>query len=304
MSADLAGKLAVVIATRDRRERLLATLERLVALPERPRIVVADNGSTDGTAEAVARSLPAVELVLLDDNVGALARNVAVERLPEPYIAFADDDSWWEPGGLARAVEALEAYPRLAVITGRILIAPDGREDPICAEMRDSPLPADGLPGPRLVSFLAGASVLRRAAFLAAGGFAYALRDDGEEELLAINLAVAGWQLAYLDEVVVWHDPAPARDPDGRRRRGIRNTLWVTWLRRPLPSAARRTAGLLARVSWDRHTLVGLAEALLAAPRIAAERAVVPPHIERDLRRVDADQLCSSARSYRRGGAH
>ncbi|MGY1743112.1 MULTISPECIES: glycosyltransferase [unclassified Blastococcus] len=33
----------------------MTALERLLALPERPRVVVVDNGSTDGTAGAVRR---------------------------------------------------------------------------------------------------------------------------------------------------------------------------------------------------------------------------------------------------------
>jgi hypothetical protein len=50
--------VAVVIATRDRRERLLATLGRIGGLPERPPLVVVDNGSCDGTADAVRRRHP------------------------------------------------------------------------------------------------------------------------------------------------------------------------------------------------------------------------------------------------------
>ena len=48
-----ASAVPVVIVSRDRRERLLSTLARLAALPERPAVVVVDNGSRDGTADAV-----------------------------------------------------------------------------------------------------------------------------------------------------------------------------------------------------------------------------------------------------------
>src|SRR5687768_16588329 len=101
MSAD--GKVAVVVATRDRRDNLAATLERLLALPECPAVVVVDNGSSDGTPAMVRARYPAVRLIALDHNLGSAARTVAARGLDEPYVAFADDDSWWAPGALPAA---------------------------------------------------------------------------------------------------------------------------------------------------------------------------------------------------------
>jgi hypothetical protein len=57
------SRVAVVIATRNRGPELLGTLTRLLALSERPRIVVVDNGSTDGTAELVRARHPDVQVV-------------------------------------------------------------------------------------------------------------------------------------------------------------------------------------------------------------------------------------------------
>ena len=89
-------KVAVVIATRDRRAALEAVLPRLLALPERPRVVVADNASTDGTPHAVAR-FPGVVLLPLGENRGAAARTAGARAVRTPYVAFSDDDSWWRP---------------------------------------------------------------------------------------------------------------------------------------------------------------------------------------------------------------
>ncbi|MFC7107553.1 glycosyltransferase family 2 protein [Nonomuraea rubra] len=135
-------RVGAVVITWNRREEVLTALGRLLALPERPQVVLVDNGSADGTAEAVARAYPEVDVVALDENLGAVGRNVGVERLRTPYVAFADDDTWWEPGSLARAADRLDAHPRLAVVTARILAEPGGRDDPIVAELRDSPCPA------------------------------------------------------------------------------------------------------------------------------------------------------------------
>ena len=76
----LRSGVTVVVATRNRCPGLCRTLEHLTALPERPPIVVVDNGSSDGTADAVRRAFPRVELVALRGNLGAHARNHGVRR--------------------------------------------------------------------------------------------------------------------------------------------------------------------------------------------------------------------------------
>ncbi|MEV4259072.1 glycosyltransferase family 2 protein, partial [Spirillospora sp. NPDC049652] len=199
----------LLVITRDRRPELLSTLDRLRGLPGRPPIIVVDNASRDGSADAASR-LPGVTVVRASRNLGAVARNVGMDHVRTPYVACCDDDVWWDPDAPGRAARLLDAHPRLAAVTGRILVGPDGREDPIVPELRDSPVPGPSwLPGPALGSFLAGATMLRAAAFRAAGGFSPKLWFGGEEELLAADLMASGWWLCYADDVVVHHEPSP-----------------------------------------------------------------------------------------------
>ena len=292
-------RVGVVVITRDRREELLRTLGHLSVRPERPEVVVVDNGSSDGSAAAVAALFPSVRVVPLDRNEGAAARNRGVALLDRPYVAFADDDTWFSPGALARAADVLDRHPEVAVVTGHIVVEPDGREDPICVELRESPLPRpEGSPGPALLSFLAGASVVRRAAFLGLGGFDDRFFIGGEEQLLAADLASAGWAMVHVPDVVVHHWPSTARDPHERRRLGIRNTLWFWWLRRPVGPALVRTLLLLRRVPRDRVTLAALGDAAAGAPWVLRDRRVVPDDVEAGLRLLDRPQATSKARRY------
>ena len=292
-------RVAVVVITHQRRGELLSSLARLRQLPEKPHVVVVDNGSTDGTAAAVQEHFPEVELISSPVNLGAVGRNLGVARLDTPYVAFCDDDTWWEPGSLATAADVLDAHPRLAVVTARILVEPSGREDPIVPELRDSPVRgAPWLPGPALGSFLAGASVLRRDAFAEVGGFSERLWLGGEEELMAGDLAAASWELCYLAQLTVHHQASTARDPHRRRRDGIRNTLWTTWLRRPLRPALRRTVHLLRTLPRDRVTLDGLVAAVRGLPWVLRERRVLPPHAEARFAALDDAQRRSTARRY------
>jgi GT2 family glycosyltransferase len=293
------SRIGVVMITYERKGEALDAVARLEALPEQPAIVLVDNGSTDGTADAVREKFPSVEVIAAGRNLGAVGRNVGVERLDTPYVAFCDDDTWWEPGSLTAAADALDAHPRLAVITARIVVEPAGNEDPIVAELRDSPVPGPAwLPGPALGSFLAGASVVRRDAFRAAGGFSARLWLGGEEELLATDLLSAGWEVCYLEHLVVHHAASRVRDATRRRRDGLRNTLWFTWLRRPIRPAVRRTLFLARTAPRDRTAALAWWDAVRGLPWVLAHRRVRPSSVEKRLAPLDAAQRASVARRY------
>src|SRR5262245_8594758 len=119
MSVD--AHVSIVMITHNRRAEVARSLGHLSRLPERPRLIVVDNASTDGTANSVRREFPQADLLELRENLGAAGRTLGVARAVTPYVAFCDDDTWWRPGSLGRAVELFERHPRLAVITGRIL---------------------------------------------------------------------------------------------------------------------------------------------------------------------------------------
>ncbi|MFF4769686.1 glycosyltransferase family 2 protein [Streptomyces sp. NPDC001255] len=291
--------VTVLVITHNRRPELLRTLEKLRALPERPPVIVADNASRDGSADAVAARFPEMRLLRLSRNHGAVARNLAARLARTPYLAFCDDDSWWEPRSLSHAAGLLDAAPGLASVTARIVVEPGGTDDPVVAELRDSPLTGPAwLPGPALGSFLAAATVLRRDAFIAAGGFHPGLWLGGEEELLAVDLQRAGWWLAYSPALTVHHAPSTVRDSTGRRVLGLRNTLWFTWLRRPAPAALRRTLHLARTTPHDRATARAFGHALAGLPWVLRQRAPVPPWLEARLTILEAAQRAGNARRY------
>jgi GT2 family glycosyltransferase len=282
------GSVTIVVLTCNRRDEVLRTLRHLVdAYPALP-IVVVDNASHDGTAAAVGARHPRVTLVRLAANLGAAGRNAGVAATATPYVAFCDDDTWWLPGGIERAVEVLDAHPRLAAVTARVLVGERRHEDPTNALMATSPFPnVLGVPGTALVGLLAGACALRRAAFVDAGGYHPRFFLGGEETLLAIDLMARGWHMAYLPDATVCHWPSPARDGAARRRLLRRNALWCAWLRRPLRGALRATAAWFADARDGRTLRADLRDTLAALPWLLRERRVVPPHVEEALGVLD-----------------
>ncbi|MFC9113524.1 glycosyltransferase family 2 protein [Streptomyces sp. NPDC057092] len=282
-------RTGVVIATRDRRERLAVTLRHLSDLPERPEILVADNASTDGTPAMVTRDFPHVRVLPLPVNHGALARNHGARVLGTPYIAFSDDDSWWAPGALSRAADLFDAHPRLGLIAARTLVGPDAVPDPLNGLLAASPLgPAADLPGTQVLGFLACGAVVRRSAYLDAGGFHRLLFFGGEETCLAYDLAARGWGVTHCPDVVAHHHPATSARP-GRPAQQRRNEVLTAWLRRPVPYALARTRVLAAEARADETARRALGQTLTRLPAALRDRRPLPPHVERAARLLEPE---------------
>jgi N-acetylglucosaminyl-diphospho-decaprenol L-rhamnosyltransferase len=282
--------VTVVVMTRDRREDLMTVLPRLLALPGAPRVIVVDNGSTDGAADAVRRRFPAVDLVPLGENAGVAARNLGVELASTPYVAFADDDSWWSPEALERVIDVFERHPTIGALTGHVLVEPAGVDDPVTELMRTSPVAGDpDLPGIPVLGFLACAAAVRREAFLEVGGFCERLHFGGEEQLLAADLAARGWEIRYLPDAPVHHHPSASRANRWRQRRDVRNTLWFLWLRRHRAAALRRSWRTLREAAPAVAVPAALA-AVAGTPWVIRERAPLPAGVEASLRRLDAGE--------------
>jgi GT2 family glycosyltransferase len=266
-------EVTVVVMSRNRREELLATILR----HEAP-VILVDNASTDGSAGAVEAAYPHVQVIRLPRNRGAAARTVGARAARTELVAFADDDSWWEPGALAAGAALMRAHPRLAVVNARILVG-GRRLDPLCAQLATSPLGTKpGLPGPSVLGFIACAALVRRQAFLDVGGFDDVVIFPGEEERVALDLAAAGWDLVYAEDLVVQHHPSPRRDsPALRRARVLRSALLTAVMRRPWPVVAGRLVTAL------RAGRPGLAAVRTALPQLTAAlraRRPVPAHVE------------------------
>ena len=285
------ARVTVVIATRNRRPELLRTLGRLHELPDRPPVIVVDNASADGSAAAVRDRYPAATVRVLPRNAGAAARNTGVALAATPYVAFSDDDSWWEPGALSRAAAALDADPGLGLVAARTLVGPARDPDPVNAAMAQTPLRDGG--GLEVLGFLGCACVLRKEAFLRVGGFSELLFFIGEERLLSYDLA-AGWERRYLPDVVAVHEPSAIRSrPHLRRRAERRNLLLTAWLRRPAAVAAAETLTLARDGARDPDARAALAGALARLPAALRSRHRLPADVERKVRLLAAAQAGS-----------
>ncbi|WP_435849637.1 glycosyltransferase family 2 protein [Streptomyces pristinaespiralis] len=293
MTAD--PRTTVVVITHNRREQLLSSLDRLAELPERPPLIVVDNASTDGTADAVAERHPQAMVLAPGRNLGAPGRNLGVRAARTPYVAFSDDDSWWQPGALSRAADLLDRHERLGLLSARIDVGLDGVPDPLNEVLATSPLGCTAdLPGPQVLGFLACAAVARRDAFLQAGGYHPLLFLGGEETLLAYDLAAHGWGVCHCPDVVAVHHPTGGVRA-GRAAVQRRNAALTAWLRRPLPLALRHTRMLAADARHDPQAREALRDMLVRLPAALRARRRLPAAVESAACHVDLNSAMGSA---------
>lgn len=191
--------------------------------------ILVDNGSTDGTADAVERDMPWVEVIRLTTNEGLPARNHGLRRARGRYRMFIDSDALLTEGALETMVGLLEARPSVGLVGPR-LVYPSG-------ELQLSPrrfppvlLPALRLPGLR--GFFESRPVIarhlmagephehRRRAEYVLGACqvfrAEAQRDAGEIDQRiwfghddadwCFQMRRAGWEVVYEPAAVVIHD--------------------------------------------------------------------------------------------------
>ncbi|MEA2843840.1 MAG: hypothetical protein QOJ69_1511 [Actinomycetota bacterium] len=297
------SRTSVVIATFNRRDELLHTLDELESLPEKPPVVVVDNASTDGTSDVVRALHPGVTVVRLDRPRGSSARNLGVARVSTPYVAFADDDSWWAPGALAAAADLFDRHPRLGLVAAKVLVGPERRLDPASAEMAESPiLPAGDVPGLPVIGFQACAAVVRKEAFEQAGGFNPRAGFGGEETLLAVDLLDVGWRLVYVDELVAFRHGSETRDSGRRRTVDLHNELLRTWLRLPAAHALRWTRQVLAGAEPGQRLRL-LPDVVRSLSTIVRGRRVAASSVLRQLALVGMAPTVPPWSSRRRGRA-
>jgi len=121
--------VSVIIPTYNRMGYLREALDSVLAQTAAPtEVLVVDDGSTDGTGEAVATYGPPVRYLRHSQNQGvAAARNTGLQAARGDVIAWLDSDDLWEPTFLARTMSCLAKDGSLdGVYTGLTTIAGDG----------------------------------------------------------------------------------------------------------------------------------------------------------------------------------
>ncbi|HWM01943.1 MAG TPA: glycosyltransferase family 2 protein [Actinophytocola sp.] len=230
VSPQYGSDLAVVIVTYSPGETLDRCLDTLAKATSRPvRVVLADNGSTDGAPERAAAARENVQLLHTGGNLGyGTGANRGVAELPEScgWIVVANPDLEWGDGALDTLLEAAQRWPRggafgplIKEVTGQVypsarLVPTLGRGighavlgrvwrgNPWTREYKQSTTSVTE----REAGWLSGSCLLmRREAFDSVDGFDPRYFMYFEDVDLGERLGRAGWRNVYVPTAEVVH---------------------------------------------------------------------------------------------------
>jgi GT2 family glycosyltransferase len=213
--------ISFIISTRNRRDVLVETVRQVLRCgldAEQFEIFVIDNASTDGSADAVARSFGnRVHLLRANQNRGACAKNLALPMVGGKYVVFLDDDSFPLPGSVERMVRHFEADPKLGAATFTVTL-PDGSRE--CSAYPDV--------------FIGCGVGLRMRALERVGGLPEDFFMQAEEYDLSLRLLNAGYKVRAFSDLHVRHLKTPnARSSSHKMRLDTRNNLILALTRLP-----------------------------------------------------------------------
>jgi GT2 family glycosyltransferase len=217
--------LAVVVVSHNKRAATLECLASVARLRHRPRgVVVIDNGSGDGSADAIAAAHPQVHLVRSATNLGAVGgRNLGIrvvaERVGAAHVLFLDDDALADEHLAGELVAALHADPRAGIATpkayrtgsDRVIAAAGGMRVRLwrghVAEIGAGQRDEGQFDRPSTVdACVAYAFLLRREALARVGGFDEGYNPYGWEEVdLSLRVREAGYHIRYVPTAIAYH---------------------------------------------------------------------------------------------------
>jgi glycosyltransferase involved in cell wall biosynthesis len=199
---DASGPSALVscVVTVFNGQRYLAeALDSVFAQTHRPlEVIVADDGSTDGSARVVVAYGERVRYLAQPTAGPAATRNLGLRAAGGAFVAFLDHDDVWHPEKLSRQLARFEARPELAVSVTEVRhwwVAELADE---AARFRDHRI-GGALPG-----YYASTLLARRRTFDAVGGFDPGLFHSDAADWFLRALA-HGATLELLPEVLVQH---------------------------------------------------------------------------------------------------
>jgi GT2 family glycosyltransferase len=249
-------QVAAVIVNWNGREDTLACL-RALAAGERPpdRVIVVDNGSADGSVEAVRADFPAVEVLALARNVHfAAGANAGMRRA----LAWGADAVWVlnndtipALGTLGEMLRAFDASPEVG-IAGARLVHPGSPPRVVVGARCDfrtgaiiEPILSPDHEGDWLdVDYVWGCAMLIRADVLRAiGHFDESLVAYFEDTDLCLRARAAGWRTATAVRAVVRHHGSKSADRVFLQQMALRGRNWLrVYLRHAPPEGRARLA--------------------------------------------------------------
>lgn len=224
--------VSVIICSWNRKDDILQSLPSIYEQAyQNYEIIVVDNGSTDGTVDALKAEHPAVRIVALDTNLGPTGgRNAGIKVAKGEVLFFLDSDASLLLDTLEKIVASLRADPTVGVISCNVV-----NEDP--EEKTGWSFNFEKGREKEFFSFAFGEAgfAARAEVFEKAGLFWEYLFYGREGEELGIRVWDAGYKILYVPDAVVHHRASPKTRVVGSQREfyDLRNCYYIYLTRYP-----------------------------------------------------------------------
>lgn len=230
-------KVSVLIAAWNRKEDLLQTIQSVYDQEYRDfEIVFVDNGSTDGTSEAIPASFPDVRVVRLEENRGATGgRNAGILIARGEIVFCLDSDASLARGTLKTVAAKFDADPTLGVINSKVLNAFTREFDRSTGWAYSEKQKQKSDQEFFTHNFSETGCAIRKTVFEKAGLFWDRLFFGREGEELALRVLDADYKILYCPSAVVYHRVSPQKRIASSERRyfDFRNSLYIYLVRYP-----------------------------------------------------------------------
>ena len=276
----------VMIATKNRRDDLKRAIRSCLKQTVPPEVIVLDDGSTDDTPEMVRREFPGVRYYRSEVSLSAtVQRNRGVKLASSDIVFSIDDDAEFTSPTTIEQTLAEFALPIIGVVAIPLVNVNTSSAVLQRAPSREGIFLLD--------TFWGGACAMRREAFLRVGGYREFLRQQYEEEDLAIRILDAGYLTRLGNADPIYHYESPVRDNRRRDIFGGRNKILIAWYNVPMPELLLHVPGTCVKTvmfgihrghGW-RWTL-GLAKGFAACVTQVRERRPVRRETYRLFRRL------------------
>ena len=229
--------VSVLIITWNRKEDILETIRSIYEQAYRNfEIVVVDNGSIDGTVEAIRQAFPEVRLVALERNMGTTSgRNAGIIVAQGDIVFCLDSDATPERDTITNLVHRFQADPLVGVINSKIVNAYTREIDHTAGWAYTERNKADQDREFLSFSFSEGGCAIRKKVFDRVGLFWELLFFGGEGLDYSVRVWDAGYKVIYYPEAVVYHRASPQMRAVGGQRDclSLKETLYVYLVRYP-----------------------------------------------------------------------
>jgi GT2 family glycosyltransferase len=229
--------VSVVIVTWNRKADVLETIQSILEQSYRNiEVVVVDNASTDGTVEALKQVHPEIEVIPLEQNIGASAgRNPGITAAKGEIVFLLDSDASLGKDTIRNAVQKFQSRPDIGVIACKVVNASTKEIDRMAGWIFSEKDKVDQDLEFLSFSFSECGCAIRKEVFSKAGLFWDALFIDGEGEELGLRIWDAGYAILYSPESMIYHRVSPNGRVAGCNRYyyKLRNMLYIYIVRYP-----------------------------------------------------------------------